>query len=728
MRVVSLLLVSVTLSVGCLKAAPEQAAAPPVVPDPTTEREARVETLHGVEVADPYRWLEDGSAEAVATWSERRDTEFRAFTDDLPLRQALYDRAQALWRYDDETVRVECQVGQRALYRTKRADQDKWVVHLAEGPDDPGRVVIDPNTWARTETLAGFYPSPDCTKAVYGKANAGDENPVLAVLDLDTLEVGPDTFRGWRQGGVSWALDGSGVWYSSRPLAEEKPDGGHFYFPRVWWHALGAEAAQDRLVLADDEVKEYYHHVDVSEDGRWLLLYQGRFNVNRLWLQDLTKGDHGERIDVATELDGEYSGWVVGDRLVVLTDWEAPRRRVMTAPLATPQREHWEELIPEAEDTLVSLSPVGGRLYVEYQHDASSKILVYELDGTAAGEVPLPTLGSASVGGWFGKPEVRVTFTSFGHPSSVYRYDPASQGALELLKASGIPIEPELLERIVVDQAWFHSKDGTEVPMFVVHAGAPGEAGPRPTLLTGYGGFDISLTPKFSTTYAMWLEQGGVVAIPNLRGGGEFGKAWHEAGMLGRKQNVFDDFLGAAQWLIDEGWTTPERLAISGGSNGGLLVSAAVTQRPDLFGAVLCSVPLTDMVRYHKFGLANIWSEEYGSAEDPEQLKYLLAYSPYHAVQEGADYPAILVVGSTNDARTDPAHARKFYAAAQWADADRGGQDPILLDVQRESGHGGGVTIDTRADQFSRHHAFLMQAVGLGAPVVASGAPAAAGN
>ncbi|MEQ1505191.1 MAG: prolyl oligopeptidase family serine peptidase [Myxococcota bacterium] len=708
------------LLVGCPK--PEPVAPPAPVPVPLAERRDVVETLHGVEVHDPYRWLEQADAPDVVAWTDARKAEFHTATEALPVRQALYDRLQKLLRYDDQTVREPCLLGERSTFWTKRADQDKWVLHLATGPDDPGKVVLDPNTWDKVETLGGFYPSPDCKVAVYGKARAGDENPVLTVIDLDTLAPGPDTFRGWKQGAVDWKNDDSGFWYASKPLASEKPDGGEFYYHRVWWHTRGTTADQDQLVLADDANKELFHGVSLSEDGRWLLRFRSLFNENAVELVDLQakvkKGEAPPVVPVAP-LDAEHQAMVLDDKLVVVTDWEAPRRRVMIADLAKPGRDQWKELIPQAEDTLLYVAPVGGRLYAVYQHDVATKIRVYGLDGVAQGELPLPTLGSAGVSGYWTRPEVEVSFESFGQPTTIYAYDPAASAAenhgLTVLKESAIPVDRALLDQIVVDQVWYHSKDGTAVPMFVVHL--KGATGPLPTLLTGYGGFDISMDPSFSVSYTLWLERGGVVAIPNLRGGGEFGKDWHEAGMLGHKQNVFDDFLAAADWLVAEGWTTPEHLAISGGSNGGLLVSAAVTQRPELFRAVLCAVPLTDMVRYHRFGLANIWSEEYGNAEDPAAFEWLRAYSPYHAVKEGTDYPAILVIGSANDARTDPAHARKFMAAVQWADADHGAEEPILLEVQGDSGHGGGVTIDTRADQISRSQGFLMHQVGLDAPV-----------
>ncbi|RMG44541.1 MAG: S9 family peptidase [Acidobacteria bacterium] len=669
-------------------------------------REEVVDEIFGVRVADPYRWMEDAGSERVARWDAARAEEFRAYTDALPQRRALYERFQELWRYDDTSAPTACLLADCLVYRTKRADQDKWVVHFREHPGAPDRVILDPNRWEPTETLSVFALSPDGRYAAYGKARAGDENPVIRVIDLRTMEELPDTLRGWRQGGVSWLHDDSGFYYSAWPKKGEVPPGEEYYWHRTWFHRLGTPPEEDRLVAADEEVKETFNSAVVSEDGRWLIVYRSRFSRDEVWLEEIGTG---VRRPVATGMDAQYAVRVVGDRLLIVTDWQAPNYRVMTAPVAEPGREHWKELIPESEDRLQDLRPVDGLLYAVYQHNAATRIAVYDLDGRHLQDVPLPAIGSASVRGYWSKGPVWVGFTSFAHPPSDYTYDP-ERNELKLYRRSPVPIDTSGIE---VEQVWYRSKDGTRVSMFLVHAkGAPRD-GSVPYLLTGYGGFNVSRTPHFSTVYAVWVEKGGGVAIPNLRGGGEYGRAWHEAGMREHKQNVFDDFIAAAEWLIDRGYTSADRLAIAGGSNGGLLVAAAMVQRPDLFKAVLCQVPLTDMIRFHRFGLANIWTEEYGSPEDPEMFPHLLAYSPYHNVVPGTDYPALLVTASVNDARVDPVHARKFTAAVRWADADHGREEPILFHLQEASGHAGAVTIDQRADQAARHYGFLMAQVGL---------------
>jgi len=709
---------------------------PKIVPEPAAEllhpdlarRSDVVDTLHGVAVADPYRWMEEGGEELTG-WTDARNQAFSGYTDALPQRAWLYDRMQQLWRYDDESTPKPCLLSERVLYYTKAADQDKWVVHLKEradaeagGSDD--RVILDPNTWEQTDTLAGVYPSPDCRYLVYGVASGGDEDAKLTVMDLDSLEPLDDTFRGWKLGGVSWLHDNSGFYYSSKPLEEEVAPGEHFYWHRALFHALGDQAADDEIVFADDEVKETWHGVSVTEDGRWLVRSRGMFNKNAVWVKPV---DGGEWRALTDAMDAQYSLQIIDDVALITTDWGAPKYRVMRASLEAPAREGWEEFIPEGEDTLSSLAAVGGHLYAIYEHNAATRIVRYGLDGSSPGELTLPTVGSGGVYGYWSKPETRVSFASYAHPSTLYTYDPEAD-ALTLLKASRVPVAPELVADIEAEQIWYPSADGTEVSMFIIHREGMAMDSSTPFLLTGYGGFNISMSPRFSTLYTSWLEAGGAVAVPNLRGGGEYGQAWHEAGMREKKQNVFDDFIAAAEHLLSEGYTAADRLAISGGSNGGLLVSAAVVQRPELFQAVLCTVPLTDMVRYHRFGLANIWSEEYGNADDPEMFPHLLAYSPYHNVRDGTDYPAILVTGSVNDARTDPIHAMKFSAAARWADADHGDEEPILLHIQSDSGHGGGVGIDTQADQVARHYGFLMAQIGLTAPAATpadAAAPAA---
>ena len=647
------LVLSVSVLASCGDKKPPVATAAAEAPADLAKRVDVVDTLHGTEVADPYRWLENADDPEVQAWVDQRNGAFDGYTGGLEQRQWLYDRFQYLWRYDDESTPSPCLLSDRVIYRTKQAEQDKWVVHMKDGETD--KVLLDPNEWEPTETLAGFTPSPDCRYAVFGKAKAGDENPQLAVLDLDTLEVGADTFQGWRQRGVTWKHDNSGFFYSAWPLEGEVPEGEHHYWHRVWWHDLGSSKDDDQLFFEDKDIKEHFHGVGIDETGRWLVKYRSKFDKTEIWLRDL-QDQEAEDVAIATGMDASYGVDVVDGKLLITTDKDAPNYKVYVTDVDKPAREHWTEWLPEGEDVLSYVSPVAGKVYAVYEHNATTRIAVHELDGTHLHDVELPTLGSAWVWGYWSKEQTWLSFSSYAFPSTVYTYD-AGANALTMYKRSPVPLDPE---GIVVDQVWYESKDGTEVSMFVVHHEDAPKDGSVPFLLTGYGGFNISMTPGFSTSLATWVQAGGGVAIPNLRGGGEYGQDWHEAGMRENKQNVFDDFIAAAEYLESSGWSHRDRIAIRGGSNGGLLVSAAVTQRPELFQAVLCQVPLTDMVRYHHFGLANIWAEEYGNADDPAMFEVLNAYSPYHRVTEGTDYPAILVTGSVNDARTDPVHARKF--------------------------------------------------------------------
>jgi prolyl oligopeptidase len=677
---------------------------------PLAERQDVADLIHNVEVSDPYRWLEQDESPQVSLWDAMHTKHFIQSVDDYPERDWLAQRFDKLWRYDDESVPRPCRLSPRTFYSTKAANQDKWVLHLRENPEEEGRLILDPNTWEETETLAGTYPSPDCRYLAYGKARAGDENPVIAILDLDSMELLEDSLSGWKQGGVSWLHDNSGFFYDSWPAPGTVPKGDQFYFHRTSFHPLNSDGSEDEVVFADKEVKEHFHGTSISEDGKWISYYRSRFSKNEIYLASTATPD--QRLPVATGLDAQHSSLIVNDKLFILTDHEAPRYRVMMTDVSTPEQASWQEFIPEGEDVLKSIDAIDGHLYLTYQHNAASRIAVRTLDGAHVQDMSLPSLGVASVWGFWDKAPVWVSFTSFAHPTTVYQYSLTSN-SLEIYKESPIDIDTS---NIASEQVWYESKDGTRVSMFLVYPKDKQPNEPIPFLLTGYGGFNISLRPRFSTSYAVWLEAGGGIAIPNLRGGGEYGKEWHEAGMREKKQNVFDDFIAAAEWLFEEGHTSSSQLAIRGGSNGGLLVSAAIAQRPELFQAVLCSVPLTDMIRYHLFGLANIWSEEYGSSEDPEIFPQLLAYSPYHNLKAGVNYPAALIIGSVNDARTVPLHARKFAAALRWADEDHGTKEPILVHIQRASGHGGGVTIDKQITQTSRSLGFLMHQVGLSAP------------
>lgn len=662
-----------------------------------------VDTLHGVAVPDPYRWLENGKAPKVKSWTAAEERLARACLDKLPQRKGLVERFNHLWRYDYEGTPSEVLEGDRLFYHVTKKEWERPAYYTKPREGAEGTQLLNPNTWGK-KTLDFTAPSRDGRYLVYGIAEGGNEQTRIRIRKVATNKILPDTLRGSRQGGVSWLPDNSGFYYTANPLKGEVPPGEEEYWNTVWLHKLGASAAEDKKVFSHDRVKEFFHGATVTEDGNYVLFYRGMFYKNEVYLQRL--GSDEPLTPIATGMDAQYSVDEIQGRLVIWTDKDAPRGKVYVTDVDKPDRKQWKEIIPEAEDKLEYVTGIGGRLYASYSHNAHTLIKIFTLEGKYLRDLPLPTLGSASVSGFWSKPTVWVSFSSFTYLPTSYKYD-YDRNELKLYRRPPIDID---ISDFKVEQVWYPSKDGTMISMFLIHAPDIEKDGNHPVYLTGYGGFMISLMPYFATTYAVWLQAGGMVAIPNLRGGGEYGQEWHQAGMLANKQNVFDDFFAAAEWLIRNQYTRPEKLVIGGGSNGGLLMGAALVQRPDLFRAVYCGVPLLDMIRYHKFGYANIWAEEYGSAEDPEQFKYLLQYSPYHHVVEGTDYPAVLFTASENDARCYPLHAMKMTARMQAADPQ--GQ-PILLLVERKSGHGGGTQLSEQIEQQADIWAFLMSAVGL---------------
>jgi len=677
---------------------------------PAAPRIPVADTLHGTVIVDDYRWLEDGADPRVVAWTEAQNRLSRAALDALPQRPYLVRRFNELWRYDDESVPYEIVDSDRLFYASKARDAEKWVFCTRARAGAPGEVLIDPNTWDAEDELAGAVPTRDGRRLAFGRARGGNENPVLRVMEIATRRILPDSVQGRKQYVNAWLPDGSGFYYSANPAAGTVPAGEEYYWHAVYLHRLGTPASADRKVFWDDQVRENYHGIDVSEDGRTEVLYRSHFDFNELFFRPV--GSEAPPTPLATGFDAQYGALVIGERIFITTNAGAPRYRVYVTDTAHPERTAWRVFIPEDPDARLSyLTGIGGYLYAVYEEHALTAIRIYDLEGRRLHDVTLPGLGSAGVSGLWSKPTCWVSFTSYTHPPTIYHYD---VDADRLTVVHEFPVKIDA-SPFTTDQVEYASRDGTRVTMFLLHRKDVRRDGTSPALLTGYGGFDASMRPHFSTTYFTWLEAGGMIAIPNLRGGGEYGRDWHEAGKREKKQNVFDDFLAAGEWLIREGYTEPERLAILGGSNGGLLVGAALTQRPELFRAVVCQVPLLDMVRYHKFGLANIWAEEYGNADDPAQFRYLYAYSPYHHVVDGRRYPAVLLTASENDARVNPLHARKMAARLQAADTGGG---PILLQVHPVSGHGGGTTISTRIQQTADAWAFLMDALGMAAPLL----------
>ncbi len=650
---------------------------------PPARRQELVDVLHGAEVADPYRWLEDPASDETVRWSEAQDALARHYLDELPGRDALQARLQELLSAGLATI--PALRGERAFFMRRGAGQEHAVLVVREG--DAERVLIDPSALSEddTTTLDGWAPSVEGDRLAYWLSEGGDEEASLRVMDVAGGEVVEGPIDRTRYCPLAWLPGGQEYYYGRRLPADAVPEGEDLFHRRIWRHRVGDDPARDELVFGEGRDKTEYHSLDVSQDGRWLLVgaSAGTAPRNDLYIADLAGG--GALRPIQEGVDAETGGGVERDgRLWLRTNLDAPRFRIVVADPARPEPDAWSDLVPESEAVLEGFALTDGAVVVASTRHAVGRVTVHDrATGTPRSQVELPGLGS--VLGVAARPEggddVWIGWTDFTTPPRAYRYAVPS-GALELWMDAPGEVDTK---GVVATQDVYRSKDGTEVRMFVLHREGVERDGRSPTILYGYGGFNISLTPEYSAAINAWVEQGGVYAIANLRGGSEEGEAWHRAGMREHKQNVFDDFAAAAERLVETGWTLPERLGISGGSNGGLLVGAALTQRPELFAAVVCSAPLLDMVRYERFGLGETWNDEYGRADDPTEFRWLYGYSPYHHVAPGTRYPALLLTVFESDTRVDPLHARKLCAALQCA---QGSPRPVLLRRERKVGHG----------------------------------------
>ncbi len=669
---------------------------------PETEKIPVSDTLHNNIIIDNYRWLESSEEPRVQAWLAKQESITHSVIDRLPQREWLIRRFTALWRYDDEQTPRKVLGSTRLFFWATKKEWERWAYYYRENDIAGAILLLNPNDWG-SKTLSFVRPSRDGKYIAFGTAESGDEKTIIKIMDVTSKKILSDSLQGWRQHNVAWLPDNSGFYYSAFPLKGEAPTGEENYWCAVYFHKLGKTGSGDTKVFAHDKVKEYYHAADITEDGRYLLLYRGMFNKNEVFLMRVADNTISPLI---TSFDARYYVSIVDDKIIIWTDSLAPKGMVYIADIDSPQRDHWKILIPETNDNLSYIVPIAGHLFAVYSHNAYTIIKIYSIDGEYLKDIPLPTIGSAEIWGYWSTADIWIQFSSFTFPRTTYKYD-INTNVLTLYHKPAVEID---VSNYLTEQVWYRSKDGTSVSMFLIRHKNTARDSKNAVYLTGYGGFNVSMDPYFSTPYTLWLEAGGIVAIPNLRGGGEYGKKWHEAGMLEKKQNVFDDFIAAAEWLIANDYTTREKLVIGGASNGGLLVGAVAVQRPELFKAVYCGVPLLDMLRYHRFGYANIWAEEYGSAANPVQFDYLLEYSPYHNVVNGTSYPAMLFVGSENDARCHPFHAMKMAARVQEADPYG---EPILLLVRKKSGHGGGTTITELIEQQAQEWSFLMAQVQL---------------
>lgn len=672
---------------------------------PKTERVEHVDVYHGTEVADPYRWLEEDVrvSERAAKWVAAENKVTFDYLESIPERGRIAERLTELWNY--ERYSTPFKAGGRYYYSKNDGLQNQSVVYTIKSLDDEhAHIVLDPNAWSAdgTVALAGFSPSPDGRYLAYGVAEAGSDWRKWKLMDLETGETLGDELRWIKFSGASWTHDGKGFFYSRYPEPEEGAEYQSLNLhSKVYFHRVGTPQSDDILVHQRPDHPEWGFFAQVTEDDRYLLIVAsiGTDARYRVLVKDLTEPFAMAR-PLVEGFDNEYA--LVGNDGPIFyfrVDVDAPKGRLIAMDIRRPAPEHWREILPETANVLQDVNLVGNLFVARYLEDAKTRVRILRLNGEAVRDVDFPTIGSAfGFGGDREDFETFYQFSSFAAPPSIYRYDLLTGGS-KLMRRAEVDFDPEDYE---VKQVFYESKDGTRVPMFIAHKKGIELDGNNPTLLYGYGGFAISLTPSFSVSRLAWMEMGGVFAMPNLRGGAEYGEDWHQAGTKLHKQNVFDDFLAAAEWLVANHFTRPEKLAIHGRSNGGLLVGAAMTQRPDLFGAALPEVGVMDMLRFHQFTAGRFWVDDYGSADDPEEFKALRAYSPYHNLKPNTDYPATLVTTADTDDRVVPGHSFKFAARLQ---ASHTGEDPVLIRIETRAGHGGGTPtskiIEATADLWS---------------------------
>ncbi|HYV86062.1 MAG TPA: prolyl oligopeptidase family serine peptidase [Patescibacteria group bacterium] len=690
---------------------------------PATRTQEVVEAVHGVAILDSYRWLEDGRSEEVARWVEAQNAYTRSQLDARPGRGEMRERLAALMSIGV----VQAPEARGDLYfhtRREGAGQNQPILYVRKGLRGPDKPLLDPNPISPdgTATIDWWYPSWDGKYVAYGISTAGDEKSVLRVREVATAVDRPDVIPHTRYCALGWLPDDSGFYYTRYPAPGSVPAGQENYNSHVFFHRLGTDPKNDPKVFGEGRRPEEIIRINISPDGRWLTaIVNDGWTRSDLLVRDLSRPD-SRFVPVAQGLDAIFEGGVVDGVLYIRTNLDAPRYRLVAVDPARPDRASWKVLIPESEAVLDDVQILGGRIVTRTMVNASSRVAVHALDGKPLLDVTLPGIGSVDrLGGDYRGDEAFFSYASFTQPPMIQRID-LKTGATS--PWDGVKADLDL-SGLEVKQVWYRSKDGTKVSMFVVARKGLVLDGTNPTLLSGYGGFNISETPEFRRPLLLWLERGGVYALPNLRGGGEYGEAWHHAGMLEKKQNVFDDFAAAASWLIEQKYTSPAKLAIQGGSNGGLLVGAALTQHPELYKAVVCAVPLLDMIRYHGFQIAKLWIPEYGSSDSPEQFRWLYAYSPYQHVTRGTAYPAVLLTTAESDSRVDPMHARKMAALLQ---ASTSSDSPILLRTETRAGHGVGKPLSKQIDEAVDTYGFLAWQVGLekGAAPAPAATPAAA--
>ena len=675
---------------------------------PVTDKVDHVDNYHGTEVADSFRWLEDDvrESEAVNSWVTAQNAVTFAYLDTIKERGAIESRMKELWDY--ERYSLPEKAGDRYFYSYNDGLQNQNVVYTLTDLDAEPELLVDPNIWSEdgTVALAAYYPSPDGQFLAYLVQDGGSDWRMGKVMNVATGEVLPDQLDWLKFTAVSWAGDSSGFYYSRYPAPKEEEKFQSLNKNMtVFFHQLGTPQEQDQVVYVNQDQPDWRPNASVTEDGKHLVITVAIGTDNRYSIihQDLTVAD-AEPVMIIEGFENDYTlVGNIGDDLYFRTNEGAPRNRLIAINSKSPGRENWQVIVPQADDVLVDVNLVGGKIISTYMQDAKTIVKVFDPQGDETGTVELPGIGSAyGFNGDFDDDETFFAFTSFNSPTAISKLN-ITTGEAEAFKSPDVAMNPD---DYIVKQVFYYSKDGTRVPMFIAHRRDVVPDGNTPTMLYGYGGFNISLTPSYSTVRLTWMDMGGVYAVANLRGGGEYGAEWHQAGTRLNKQNVFDDFIAAAEYLIAEGYTKPEKLAIFGGSNGGLLVGAVVNQRPDLFGAAIPAVGVMDMLRFQKFTAGQFWTDDYGSSDNPQEFEALMKYSPYHNVRQGENYPAILVTTADTDDRVVPGHSFKYTAALQEAQE---GSDPVLIRIETRAGHGAGVPTEKIIEGYSDSWAFLLK-------------------
>jgi prolyl oligopeptidase len=680
---------------------------------PETRRGEDSDEFHGVTVADPYRWLEADvrESEEVAAWVKEQNKVARAFLDAIPQRSAIEKRLTELWNY--ERYSPPTQKGGKYFYTKNDGLQNQSVLYVADSPEGEGRVLVDPNEWSEDGTIAmpTYSPSEDGRYLAYSRSEAGSDWQQIYVLDVDMGRPLEDHLKWVRFAGVEWTKDGIGFYYNRYP--EPPPGEAHqaaALNQMVYFHKLGTEQNEDKLVYRRPDHPDWSFWVTLSDDGKYLVLSISRSTdpQNQVLVRDATAAFDAPFKELIGDFENQF--WFIGNegtKFYFLSDLDAPTKRIVAMDIDEPGREHLSEIVAARESTLDGASILSGRIIGQYIFDVLSRVELFSLAGEPLGTIELPGKGTADgFGGDQSDKETFFIFTSYNIPTSVYRFDVIANET-QRIRQPRVEFDPDDFE---VEQVFYNSKDGTRVPMILAYRKGLASDKPQPTLLYGYGGYNIPLVPAFRPEYIAWMEMGGVLAVANLRGGGEYGEEWHLAGKTTKKQNVFDDFISAAEWLIDEGRTSREKLAIMGGSNGGLLVGAVEIQRPELFGACIPMVGVLDMLRFHKFTAGQFWRDEFGDVGKEDEFKALLAYSPYHNVKMGTKFPPTLIMTADTDDRVVPMHSFKFAAALQRAQT---GDAPILLRIEERAGHGAGTPVKKQIELAADRWAFLVKTLGM---------------